>query len=281
MKLNFTEFSYGYAFTENLIRSSSTAPTGAPTFPNLIQEARLGYDVRIDLPGLPLFFQFKLPELMVRATSKEISQFALPGLSAPFFRMPLMRRSRSDQHIHLIRLEAHFPASVFYTSPAFSSASSFNGAYSLAEVHARSAFFSPTDIGPLPDDANHTISYTTGSPVAWMCSEPRPVKVLTFTTLTQGASGQLAERSGRTLEDTTREIREGIWPLLAPELRGAEAAVRERIETRRQIGTEAVSADDRIGSATTEILVLRELIRVGLGVELLIAQPRAPKKAAK
>jgi hypothetical protein len=56
MNLGYSEFSFGYAFTENLIRSSTAAPTGAPIFPNLVQEAQLGYDVQIKLPGLPLFF---------------------------------------------------------------------------------------------------------------------------------------------------------------------------------------------------------------------------------
>jgi len=40
MKLGYSEFSFGYAFTENLIRSSPKAPNGAPVFPNLVQEAR-------------------------------------------------------------------------------------------------------------------------------------------------------------------------------------------------------------------------------------------------
>ena len=64
MKVGYTEFSFGYAFTENLIRGSASAPTGAPVFHNLVQEATLGYDVRTNLPAVPLFFQYKLPELM-------------------------------------------------------------------------------------------------------------------------------------------------------------------------------------------------------------------------
>ena len=58
MKLSYTEFSFGYAFTENLIRSTKTRPSGAPTFPNLVQEADLGYDVRVECPSCPLFFQY-------------------------------------------------------------------------------------------------------------------------------------------------------------------------------------------------------------------------------
>jgi hypothetical protein len=71
MRLGYTEFSFGYAFTENLIRSSATGPKTAPIFPNLVQEAQKGFDVRIDLPGLPLFFQYKLPELMRRDCARD------------------------------------------------------------------------------------------------------------------------------------------------------------------------------------------------------------------
>lgn len=280
MRLDFTEFSYGYAFTENLIRSSTTGAAGVPVFPNLVQEAQLGYDVKINLPALPLFFQFKLPELMVRHTAREISQLALPGLSVPFFRMSLMRRNLSDQHAHLIRLETRFPDSVFYASPAFDSASAFNSAYGLAEVHSRSALFSPADIGPLPDDEGHAVSYTATSHVGWRCSEPKKVGSLRFETLSQEFTGRLTQRAEQTLEDTVGEIREGVWPLLPSELRGVEAAVRNRIEARSKAAVEAASVD-RIPAVSTEILVLRELVRVGLGVDLLIAQPREPKKATK
>src|SRR6267142_405028 len=98
MKLGYTEFSFGYAFTENLIRSSAVGPVGAPVFPNLIQEARLGYDIKIDFPAVPLFFQFKLPELMKRKSANRPS-----GFTVPFFRMPVMRRDISDQHKRLRR----------------------------------------------------------------------------------------------------------------------------------------------------------------------------------
>src|SRR5947209_10645793 len=126
MKLGYSEFSFGYAFTENLIRSSPAVPSGAPVFPNLVQEAQLGYDVRINLPGLPLFFQYKLPELMTLSTAREISKHHLFGLVVPFFRMPLMRRSLSQQHHRLIALEQRYPGTVLYASPNLRNLSQFN-----------------------------------------------------------------------------------------------------------------------------------------------------------
>lgn len=281
MKLDFTEFSYGYAFTENLIRWSAAGPTAAPVFPNLVQEAQLGYDVKVDLPGLPLLFQFKLPELMFRHTAREIAQLGLAGLSVPFFRMSLMRRDLSNQHAHLIRLENRFPNSVFYASPGVDGAAGFNHAYGQAEVHLRSVLFSPTDIGPLPDNDAHSVSYSTTSGVAWRCSEPQEIKAKNFEAVVMLANEALAQRSDRSLEETAGEIREGVWPLIPPELRDAEAALRQRIDARRRAADGSAVSDDRVRTASTELLVLRELVRVGLGVDLLIAQPHDRKKVKK
>ena len=55
-QLEYSEFSFGYAFTENLIRSSATGPSTAPRFPSLVEEGGLGYDVEIDDGGVPVFF---------------------------------------------------------------------------------------------------------------------------------------------------------------------------------------------------------------------------------
>jgi hypothetical protein len=135
MKLGYSEFSFGYAFTENLIPSSPVSPSGAPVFPNLIQEAQLGYDVHINLPGLPLFFQYKLPESMTPSNAGEISKHHLPNLAVPFFRMLLMRRDLSRQHQKLIDLEQKFPGTVLYASPCMHNLSQFNLAYKAARVH--------------------------------------------------------------------------------------------------------------------------------------------------
>lgn len=280
MKLGFTEFSYGYAFTENLIRSSATGPTSAPVFPNLVQEAQLGYDVRIDAPGAPLFFQFKLPELMVRNSAKELSMPGVIGLSVPFFRMPLMRRDLSSQHQHLITLETRFPGRVLYASPILDSAAAFNRSYASASVHLTSALFSPTDIGPLPDDENHVVSYMASSAVAWRCSQPKKVPARKFENLAEEIDGLLLERSTQTLEDTIRELQEGVGRLIPAELRQAEGQIRDRINARRVV-VDGRGRDGRAQRLTTELLVMRELVRVGLGVDLLVAQPRDPKKAKK
>lgn len=107
-RVGYAEFSFGYAFTENLIRGSATALTGAPVFPTLVQEAILGYDVQIGFPAAPLFSQYKLPELMTRARASEMANGLGPGLTLDFFRIALMRRDVSDQHRLLIDWEGRF-----------------------------------------------------------------------------------------------------------------------------------------------------------------------------
>jgi len=141
MKVGYTEFSFGYAFTENLIRGSATAPVGAPVFPNLVQEATLGYDVRIDFPAVPLFFQYKLPELMTRARAFEIASGLCLGLTLDFFRTALMRRDVSDQHRRLLAWERRYPGQVYYAAPCLRDCPAFNTAYNTASVASASILF--------------------------------------------------------------------------------------------------------------------------------------------
>jgi hypothetical protein len=270
MKLSYTEFSFGYAFTENLIRSTKTRPSGAPTFPNLVQEADLGYDVRVECPSCPLFFQYKLPELMVRNSAAEISLFALPGICVPFFRMSLMRRDLSDQHMLLVDLEQQFPHGVYYVAPSFEDMPSFNG----AQVHVHSAYFSPRDVGYLPDDKQHTICYGTGLTRAWFCSEPQEIPIYRFEGLDVQIRQTLAEGRFPTLEALAADVRARVLDRVAPEIRAAEGQIRERVRARRAARADRFSADVRIRNVTEELLVSREIARVGLGADMVIAQPR-------
>lgn len=312
MRPGYTEFSYGYAFTENLIRSSAEGPASAPVFPNLVQEATLGYDVKIELPAQPLFFQFKLPELMVRATAAEVSKYELPGLAPPFFRMPLMKRHVSQQHAYLIDLEAEYPGAVFYAVPELGDLSSFNNAYTETKMHEASVFFSPAEIGALPDNKSHSIAYSPSLAEAWFCSNPKPIKRRSISEIRDAVAAKLGSPNSTKLRDLvpeiersiiaaikrrrTRDRREGFSVPTAPEdydvlletveddgepidsQEGAQverlvSVVRDRVRTRLSAPTESAPVDPTIAIATEEIAVSRELARIGLGVEVLIAQP--------
>ena len=272
MKLGYTEFSFGYAFTENLVRSSASGPKNAPVFPNLSQEAYLGYDVKIDLPGRPLFFQYKLPELMTRNTAREITTYKLAGFTTPFFRMPLMPSGLSKQHELLMKLEKKYPNAVFYASPKMRDGRAFNSAYAKVEVHRKSVFFSPNDVGPLPDPKAHSIAYRDGLAAAWVCSEPKEIPTTSFEALEQEARADFEQTRFHTLRTAAPELRELMRSIVSAPMREAESSIAEQVRARRL--TKAPTVAQPLEQPVEDILVAREMARVDLGVELMLAQPR-------
>ena len=280
MKLGYSEFSFGYAFTENMVRDSVERPSGAPVFPNLRQEAQLGYDVRVDYPGVPVFFQFKLPDLMMRRSAKEIATLQLPGLSIPFFRMPLMKRDQSDQHIHLINLEKKFRGAVFYATPLLKNNITFNAAYCKASVHRRSGLFSPSEIGPLTDNGSHSVAYKSSSTRAWHCSEPKEITLNTYDNLERTLADRLKMCEDTDFANSVEKVKQVIYRRLPGSLRMAENYFRDRLSERfaaneEKFADESKSGDDNADQARRvmiDLMVVRRLVRIGLGVDLLMAQ---------
>ena len=294
MKLGYTEFSFGYAFTENLIRSASSRSAGAPYFPNLIQEARLGYDVRIDLPGCPLYFQYKLPELMKRNSAVEISKHSLSGLCTPFFRMYLMKRNLSEQHKRLICLEKRSPNTVYYAASVMQDVHAFNAAYNRAMVHQQSVLFSPKHIGELPDDRQHTLAFRQGLTTAWLCSKPREVPVFQFAVISEQLRDLFETQRYSTLETAVGHSLEDMRSLAAaqdaavyhsrayslgeellpfPPQNQFEDLIRQRIRERVTTLFKQLDIEKQTAQVVEDLLVSREIARVALGLDLVIAQP--------
>ncbi|MUZ73305.1 hypothetical protein GOZ90_11490 [Agrobacterium vitis] len=273
MKVGYTEFSYGYAFTENLIRSHPTGTTGAPVFPNLVQEATLGYDVEINLPAVPLFFQFKLPERMKKGTAFELSTGSCPGLTTPFYRIGLMRNDLSKQHAHLIELEKKHPGCVFYAAPWLFDIHAFNSSYSLGRVFQDTAFFSPGDIGPLPDNKQHTIAYRGDLGHAFFCSDPQEIRCTTFDDVQQKIGALLKQKQYADASETFRITRNQIVDLASSTSRrqAAGLADRMRVRVRAAMPTAAINTEQE--ETLTNLLVARDIARIDLGIELLIVQP--------
>ena len=275
-QLGYSEFSFGYAFTENLVRSSASGPSSAPRFPNLVEEGSLGYDLRIEDGGFPLFLQYKLPERMVRASAVEISKHRLnrQGLPIPFFRMYLMKKDASRQHEMLIELEQQWPCSVFYAAPFMVGHAEFNSAYVSVAVHKHSVLFSPGQIGSLPDGAQHIVAYHPRVRSAWFCSEPKRIEALGVASVLENRGRALKETHGRRLGSIAREVVQSIVSTRPSELEEVQAVVRGRVrERRRRAAIDAVRREET-EEAVEELLVARELAHVGLGVELMLAQSR-------
>ncbi|WP_211400812.1 hypothetical protein, partial [Bradyrhizobium denitrificans] len=222
----------------------------------------------------PVFRPQIIPELMTRSNATEISKHQLPDLSAPFFRMPLMRRDLSRQHQKLVELEKEFPGTVLYASPGMKNLSQFNLGYKACRVHELTAFFSPAEIGLLADNAEHAVAYQMDPPLAYFCSTPRAINAMTFEALTRNARELFLRPRYMRLENSSHELLNAVRQMVSPEMRGAEGEVRRRIGIRRSDRRREQPASQRTERAIEDILLAREMVRVDLGLDVLIAQPR-------
>lgn len=168
MKPDFSEFSYGYAVTEELMTLNEGNIIGSPVFPSLYEEGKIGgYDVKIPMVGTPIFLQFKLSHYLSRKNSKEIKN----GLfSSPYYRMHIRPAKHSNQHELLRSLESS-GENVFYIAPEFHSISELNSSYLSSSIISNSVIFSPNEIGKMPDNKEHYMVFTRGNNEAYRCSD--------------------------------------------------------------------------------------------------------------
>ncbi len=173
MKPNISEFSYGYAITEELVHWQGANITAAPVFPSLYQEGQQGggWDVMLNRAGIPLFLQFKLSDCMSRRSAYECWEgWFIP----PFYRMHIRPARFSDQHEMLLDLE-NTGNEVYYSAPAFHEPWELNEAYLNHDVKNRSIWVRPSWIGSLPDDWDHHVAFQQPGSKRF-CSESRPIE---------------------------------------------------------------------------------------------------------
>jgi hypothetical protein len=210
-----SEFSYGFALTNELVGWAPLA--AAPVFPSLIEEGKSGggYDVRLDMAGVALYLQFKRADCMKRRSAKEISAHGL-SISLPFYRFKITETGKSDQHELLLALN-EVEDLVFYAAPRFHELSEINEAWHANRVADGSIFVSPGAIGPL-DDESHHVAYDEHN--AWLCSEPKPLDFL-------GSAG-LLKRMQVGLVSDSRSLRQKL-PEMSEKLASAKRRAQERI----------------------------------------------------
>ena len=151
----FSEFSYGYAITEELATGKFGQIIGNPIFPSLYAEGQTGggYDVQLPRNGAPLFLQFKLSHYLWRSNASEWDSYG-----KPYYRMYLRPRRLSEQHDLLINLEQS-GNEVYYVTPDFYTIEELNEFYISNTVADHSSYFSPSEIGVLPDEHEHYVTF--------------------------------------------------------------------------------------------------------------------------
>jgi hypothetical protein len=195
-----SEFSYGFALTNELVSWSKL--NAAPIFPSLIEEGKAGggYDVMLQFPGVPLYLQFKRGHCMTRRSASEISKHSAP-LVLPFYRFYLTESGTSNQHAMLLELDDG-ANQVFYAAPRFHRIREINAAWNSNAVASQSIFVRPQAIGEL-DDKMHHVAYDAAA--TFLCSKPQPIPHLSASDVAQALQEKLSEEK-RPLEDTLTEF---------------------------------------------------------------------------
>jgi len=200
---NFSEFSYGYALTEELVYWSGSAITASPVFPSLKEEGQegKGYDVQIPQYSSFLFLQFKLSEYMVgRRNTKEVKQGKFEG---PFYRISIRSNKYSKQHESLFKLEA-LGESVYYVAPVFHEAKHFHSGYINGDIAKNSIFIPPHQIGEFNDEKQHYVSFKNTNDTIYKLSEPVEIGIArSFETFTEAVSQSLFTKGENALREST------------------------------------------------------------------------------
>ena len=157
MRPDISEFTYGFAITDEIIHNRHKPITTAPVFPSLYEEGQTGggYDVSIHRIGIPLFLQFKLSHYFSRSNAREIRDGTFNG---PYYRMYLRPLRHSNQHNLLLGLE-HGGNKVYYCAPIFYMSAELNDAFLNHRVPNRSLWIKPLWIGVLPDNDLHYVAF--------------------------------------------------------------------------------------------------------------------------
>jgi hypothetical protein len=171
MKPDLSEFSYGFALTSELIQSCHLQSLGAPIFPSLKAEGKAGGGYDVQLPFIPVFLQFKLSDYLTTRKALDFTRFG-----GPYYRFKLRALSYSKQHELLLELEKKW-SSVYYSAPRFHTSSELNKAFAMGQVRKQSVFVRPSSIGVLPDESEHTVSFTDSGMIGILRSEPVEIEL--------------------------------------------------------------------------------------------------------
>ena len=173
----------------------------APIFPSLRQEGALGggYDVELNLPGLPLFLQFKVSECMTRSTAREAGWVPIP-----FYRFAIRCIGDPNQHNMLVDLEKR-RGTVFYVASGLRNKVDFDLSFCRRIVADRSLWVPPSAIGQIRDQDRHCVVFSDFSPDTYFFSHPRKITAFRLESLREKLLVDLHERS-MPLEETLLDL---------------------------------------------------------------------------
>ncbi len=170
MRPDFSEFSYGFAFTHEYVNRNPRLKA-APELPSLIKEAKRGYDLALGYQGHPKYFQFKLSTYLNRSNAIHWQDHR-----RAHYRVRLTTRPRgnhptgTDQHSRLKRL-AETVHDVFYVAPRFHSQDEFDSLFLRGLVTENSLWAPLKDLRWVSDNEVHYMTFTKDQEEPWWHSE--------------------------------------------------------------------------------------------------------------
>ena len=156
MLAEFSEFSFGFAFTNEYI-ASNPGLVAAPELPSLVREAEKGYDLKLSYRGHSKFFQFKLSAYMIRSSAMHWMDH---NRSHYRIRVASVRKSGElSQHLQLKCLAQSTP-NVVYIAPKFHTEAEFNDLF-LSRRVVTNSLWAPLEDLPCGDDGKpHYLTFT-------------------------------------------------------------------------------------------------------------------------
>lgn len=189
MRPSFSEFSFGFGVSTEIQQTLKGLAVAAPIFPSLIEEARLGYDVKFPLLGASVFLQFKRSDALTRASAAEWKVFG-----GPYYRFPIYRLRESKQHNRLVMLGQREPF-VYYCAPLFRTIEEFNRYYLAGDLLDNTEAIRTANLPLLRDNNQHSIVYDRTFRYRFL-SIPEPVgRAETVMSLIRQVAGFIGEGS--------------------------------------------------------------------------------------
>ncbi len=153
MRPLFSEFSFGFSISHEIQTAVGRSTRSAPVLPSLLDERKLGWDVKFRLQGLSIFLQFKRSDYLQTKRAREWAHFR-----TPYYRFPVYRVSESPQHNLLVGLSAKEPH-VYYCAPMFHTDAEFNRYFMNHAVLGHSVLISLRALPRILDKGSHHIVY--------------------------------------------------------------------------------------------------------------------------
>lgn len=145
MDTQFSEFSFGFAYTFEIASMWKKRLITSPELPSLSEEGEKGYDVRLEREdGFIYCAQFKRSERMERSNATEAAE---QGYPLPYYRFPIYGSQRSQQHELLCDLERNSTARVEYVAPRFIDSRILDRCFKRGNLRSRVIRVRPSAIG--------------------------------------------------------------------------------------------------------------------------------------